>query len=68
MCFLTELGIFSGDTLFCGGVGRTDFYDGSEEQLSASLEKLFALPDAPVYPGHGLSTTLKREKENNPYV
>ncbi len=68
VCFLTELGIFSGDTLFCGGVGRTDFYDGSEEQLSASLEKLFALPDAPVYPGHGLSTTLKREKENNPYV
>ena len=69
VCFLTPLGIFSGDTLFCGGVGRTDFYDGDPDALSASLAALFAAKeDAPVYPGHGLSTTLKREKETNPYL
>ena len=69
VCFITELGIFSGDTLFCGGVGRTDFYDGDGAALAASLKRLFAVADdAPVYTGHGLSTTLKREKETNPYL
>ena len=69
VCFLTEFGIFSGDTLFCGGVGRSDFYDGSEEQLAASLQKLLAAEkDAPVFPGHGEETTLAKERAYNPYL
>lgn len=69
VCFLTEKGIFSGDTLFNGSIGRTDFYDGSEEKIHDSLKKLLAVrEDAAVWPGHGLPTTLKREREENPYL
>ena len=62
--------IFGGDVLFAGSVGRTDFPDGSWEQLRASIqEKLFKLPDeAIVYTGHGPTTTIGQEKRSNPYV
>jgi len=61
--------LFSGDTLFCGDYGRTDLPGGSETQLFASLKRLFALDspeggDIRVFPGHGPSTTLEREKKN----
>lgn len=57
--------LFSGDTLFCQGVGRTDFSYSSPKQLLKSLkEKIFVLPDETcVYPGHGEETTIKLEKE-----
>ena len=56
--------LLSGDTLFCGGVGRTDFPTGSAEELERSIkERIFALPEeTAVYPGHGESTTVGREK------
>lgn len=56
--------VFSGDTLFCNGVGRTDFTGGSEEKLFKSIrEKLFILSDDTIiYPGHGPSSTIGREK------
>lgn len=62
--------VFTGDTLFYEGVGRTDLGSGSEEDLTRSIqEKLFTLPDATVvYPGHGTSTTIGHEKKNNPYI
>ena len=54
--------LFSGDTLFCDGYGRTDFPGGSEEQLYASLKRLFAMDAGiQVYPGHGPATSIGRE-------
>ena len=62
--------LFSGDTLFCESVGRTDFPGGSASVLVDSVKRqLFSLPDATkVYPGHGPVTSIIYEKENNPYV
>ena len=61
--------LFSGDTLMEGSVGRTDFPTGNWAQLSASLERLRQIPgDREVYPGHGSSTTLARERKINPYM
>lgn len=55
--------LFSGDTLFRGNVGRTDFSYGSKRELEESLKKLFKLPPRTViYPGHGESTILAQEK------
>ena len=54
--------LFTGDTLFCAGYGRTDLPGGSEEQLFASLKRLFAMDGGiQVYPGHGPATTIERE-------
>ncbi len=68
--FYDEGVLFSGDTLFCEGVGRTDFVSGSMSQIVRSIrEKLFTLPDLTVvYPGHGEPTKIGCEKENNYYV
>ncbi|MFH1395438.1 MAG: MBL fold metallo-hydrolase [Candidatus Omnitrophota bacterium] len=57
--------LFSGDTLFCEGVGRTDLSGGSQTDLMRSIqEKLFVLPDSTkVYPGHGPETTIGNEKK-----
>ena len=69
--YLTEEGVlFSGDTLFCGSVGRTDFPGGSASQIRDSLHRLLAaLPDdTSVYPGHDTSTTIGYEKRYNPFV
>lgn len=60
--------LLSGDTLFCGSFGRTDFPTGSRSVLARSIrEKLFQLPDVTqVYPGHESSTTIGYEKRYNP--
>lgn len=62
--------LFSGDTLFQGSVGRTDFPGGSMAvELSSIKDKLLILPDETVaYPGHGSSTTIGWEKQNNYYL
>jgi glyoxylase-like metal-dependent hydrolase (beta-lactamase superfamily II) len=62
--------VFSGDTLFCTSVGRTDLSTGSMSQLIHSLrEQLMVLPDATtVYPGHGEITTIETERMYNPYL
>ena len=57
--------VFGGDTIFAsGGIGRTDFPGGSYDELMKSIEgKLLVLPDETVvYPGHGPSTTIGRER------
>jgi len=70
MCILVGDALFSGDTLFYGSVGRTDFPGSSFEQLSESIHRqLFVLPDEiTVYPGHMGTTTIGFEKRNNPFV
>jgi glyoxylase-like metal-dependent hydrolase (beta-lactamase superfamily II) len=62
--------VFGGDVLFAGSIGRTDFPDGSFEQLAGNIHaKLFTLPDdTQVLPGHGPVTTVGREKRTNPFV
>jgi len=59
--------VFSGDTLFFDGVGRTDMPGGDERKLRASLKRLLTLPpETRVYPGHGPFTTIERERRANP--
>lgn len=62
--------LFSGDTLFSLSVGRTDLFGGSAQKLTESIKnRLYSLEgDIQVYPGHGPSTTIAYERENNPYV
>ncbi len=62
LCLLSDGVLFSGDTLFKNGIGRTDFPGASERAMQESLRKL-ALLDAGVvvYPGHGEQTTIGRE-------
>lgn len=62
--------LFSGDTLFCGGVGRTDLPGGSWEEMIRSIEdKILTLPDdTVVLPGHGPHTTVAQERYNNPFI
>lgn len=62
--------VFSGDTLFCQGIGRSDL-DGSDESLliKSIKEKLLTLADDTIiYPGHGPSTTVGEEKRGNPFL
>jgi len=68
-CFIAENCIFSGDTLFCCGVGRTDLPGGSSAHLMHSLGRLSGIEgDLRVYPGHGEPTSLSYERANNPYM
>jgi hydroxyacylglutathione hydrolase len=61
--------LFSGDTLFNYGIGRTDFPGCSYEQIMDSIQnRLMTLPDdTVVYPGHGPATTIGEEKRGNPF-
>ena len=69
VCYLCEDVLFSGDTLFCCSIGRTDFPDSSSAAMSYSLRKLYDLEgDYRVLPGHNESTTLDYEREANPYM
>ncbi|MBC8414805.1 MAG: MBL fold metallo-hydrolase [Candidatus Cloacimonetes bacterium] len=70
ICLLVEGLLFSGDSLFSKGIGRTDLPGGNYEMLVSSIkDKLFKLPDETiVLPGHGPETTIKKEKRENPFV
>lgn len=61
--------ILTGDTLFAGSCGRTDFPGGSMKEMGASLKRLATLPPSTeVVPGHGAATTIAREVESNPFM
>ena len=69
--YLKDEGVlFSGDTVFYGSVGRTDFPGGSTAEIVRSLHKLVdSLPEeTEVFPGHDASTTIGYEKRYNPFV
>jgi len=72
VCLLMAAGglLFSGDTLFCGSIGRTDLWGGSYEEIMASIQhRLLTLPDdTVVYPGHGPETTIGDERRSNPFI
>ena len=69
VCFMMDNMLFTGDTLFYGSVGRTDFPTGDRDQLVASVKRLYALNgDFNVYPGHAEFTTLERERRYNTFV
>jgi hydroxyacylglutathione hydrolase len=74
MCLLGNQAVFTGDTLFVGGVGRTDLPGGSWPIMLQSIKtKLLTLPDnTVVYPGHNYgfapSSTIKNERMNNPFI
>jgi glyoxylase-like metal-dependent hydrolase (beta-lactamase superfamily II) len=69
MCYLISNVLLSGDTLFAGSIGRTDFNGGNHMALIESIKnKLLVLPgDTIVMPGHGLDTTIENEKNFNPF-
>jgi hydroxyacylglutathione hydrolase len=69
LCLVGEKLVFTGDTLFAGGIGRTDFPGSSPMDMDASLRKLCVLPDKLlVYPGHGDASTIGQEKKFNPFL
>lgn len=62
--------VFTGDSLFQGSIGRTDFPGGSLKELTGTIKKnLFSLPDSTVVlSGHGEQTTIGQEKKTNPFL
>ncbi len=69
ICLIGERLAFTGDTLFAGGIGRTDFPGGSAHDMRISLQKIMLLPnDFLVYPGHGATSIVGEEKRVNPYL
>lgn len=69
MCIRLGMDMFTGDTLFAGSIGRTDFYGGDYKQLLKSLKKLSKMEnDLAVYPGHGPASTIGIEKQKNYYM
>ena len=71
--YYTGDAVITGDTLFIGGVGRTDFPGGDAATLFASLQKILALPEETrVYPGHDYgqtpTSTVAWERDTNPYL
>lgn len=69
VCLRCRDALFTGDTLFAGSMGRTDFPGGSESDMMASLRRLGALEENyNILPGHQGVSTLSREKKSNPYL
>ena len=69
ICLRGDGVLLAGDTLFAGGIGRTDLPGGDEAQMMESLSRLMGLPDTlVVYPGHGPATTIREERQHNPWV
>ncbi|HKL61286.1 MAG TPA: MBL fold metallo-hydrolase [Acholeplasma sp.] len=70
VCFLYNHELFTGDTLFKEGVGRTDLYGGSNTSLTKSIKRLFiSMKDnIKILPGHDDLSTIKYEKQHNKYV
>ncbi|MDP2719240.1 MAG: MBL fold metallo-hydrolase [Dehalococcoidia bacterium] len=70
ICLVGDGVVFSGDTLFNFGIGRTDLPGGNYEELMGSIkEKLMVLPDkTEVWPGHGPGSTIGEERRHNPFL
>lgn len=69
VCYICDDVIFTGDTLFCKSIGRTDFPGGNPYSMKESLIQLLELEgDYRIYPGHTGQTTMSQEKRYNPYL
>lgn len=72
VCFYNqeENVVFTGDTLLAGSIGRTDYYNGNQNDLVEAINnRLMFLPnETKVFPGHGSDTTISNEKKNNPFL
>jgi len=69
VCFVVDNSIFSGDTLFKGGIGRTDLEGGDYNKIQKSLKRLMEfLDNVKIFPGHGPETTIGNERKNNPFL
>jgi len=70
ICLYVDDKLFTGDTLFAGGIGRADFPRSSLKQLQGSIQKkILKFPsEVVVYPGHGPETTIGEEKKSNPFL
>ncbi|MFZ5596256.1 MAG: MBL fold metallo-hydrolase [Bacillota bacterium] len=70
ICILADGRLITGDTLFAGSVGRSDFPGGDHSQMIKSIkEKLMVFPpETPVYPGHGPASTVGEEARYNPFL
>jgi len=67
--FGSENGLFSGDLLFAGSIGRTDLPGGDHQAMLRSLARTLTLPDDTlVLPGHGPQTTIGAERRTNPFL
>jgi len=61
--------VFTGDTLFAGSIGRYDLTGGSYKEIIRSIKRLATLPEhVKVYPGHGPTSTIGKEKNSNPFL
>ena len=69
VCYRTDGWVLSGDLVFAGTIGRSDFPNSSPPDMDRSLRRFLELPDPlEVYPGHGPRTTVERERARNPYL
>jgi hydroxyacylglutathione hydrolase len=69
VCLQVEDALFTGDTLFAGGIGRYDFPGGDWDELSRSLIRLASLPEGlQIYPGHGPGSTIGDERQSNEWL
>jgi glyoxylase-like metal-dependent hydrolase (beta-lactamase superfamily II) len=68
-CFLTDGWVLSGDLVFAGSIGRSDFPNSSPPDMERSLRRFLELPDPlDVLPGHGPRTTVARERSSNRFL
>lgn len=68
MCLYAEGHLLTGDTVFAGSIGRTDFRGGDMAAMRRSIARLAELPDdTRIYPGHGPESTIGRERRVNPF-
>jgi glyoxylase-like metal-dependent hydrolase (beta-lactamase superfamily II) len=69
VCLSTDALVLSGDLVFAGAIGRSDFPNSSPTDMERSLDRFLELPDTTdVLPGHGPRTTVARERERNPFL
>ncbi len=69
ICLYGKGVLFTGDTIFAGSVGRTDLYGGDVKELKKSFARLILLPaDTEIFPGHGSSSTIRKEKATNFFI
>ena len=72
VCFLERKAgvLFTGDTLFAGSIGRTDFpYSEYDDEIRSIMEKIILLdPDTRIFPGHGPTSTIGQERTGNPFL